>query len=86
VSAWARFEPQRGATAVLGLMFAADVPLAALAPIVLIGVAFLAYCLVDVVRAPSVRFLPRWAWAIICIASVPIGGIAYLLIGRGDRG
>ena len=63
----------------------AFVSVAALAPIVLIGVAFVVYCLVDVARAPSVRYLPKWAWALICLASIPLGGIVYLVVGRGDR-
>lgn len=64
----------------------AALPFVALAPVVAIGVAFVVYCLVDLVRAPSVKYLPKWVWALICIASVPIGGIVYLLVGRADRG
>ncbi|MDA8081005.1 MAG: PLDc N-terminal domain-containing protein [Actinomycetota bacterium] len=44
--------------------------------------AFLVFCLVDIFRIRDVRYLPRWAWAFICVASVPLGGIIYLLIGR----
>lgn len=58
--------------------------LAALVPIAVLAVAFAAYCVVDIVRRPSVRYLPRWAWGLICCLSVPWGGIAYLLLGRGD--
>jgi hypothetical protein len=59
-------------------------PLAALAPAALLGLAFVVFCLVDVFRRPAVRHLPRWAWALICCVSVPVGGIIYLLVGRGD--
>jgi hypothetical protein len=55
---------------------------AALIPIVLVAVGFVIFCLVDVVRAESVRFLPRWAWAVICVISIPLGGIVYLIVGR----
>ncbi|HEX2851298.1 MAG TPA: PLDc N-terminal domain-containing protein [Acidimicrobiales bacterium] len=65
-------------------MVAADVPVAALVPLVLIAVGFVVYCLVDLARAPSVRYLPKWVWALVCLASVPVGGIVYLLVGRGD--
>lgn len=58
---------------------------AALLPIILLVVAFVGFCLVDVVRATSTRYLPRWAWALICIVSVPFGGLAYLLLGRQER-
>jgi hypothetical protein len=40
------------------------------------------FCLNDLARAERVRFLPRWAWVIACLISIPVGGIAYLLIGR----
>ena len=40
------------------------------------------FCLVNLARAERVRFLPRWAWAVLCIIQIPLGGILYLLIGR----
>jgi hypothetical protein len=61
-------------------------PLAALAPLLVIAAGFVVYCLVDLARAPSVRYLPKWAWVLICLVSIPMGGIVYLLVGRGDRG
>ncbi len=30
----------------------------------------------------DVRILPRWMWVILCLIVSPIGGIAYLLVGR----
>lgn len=62
-----------------------DVPWAALAPIIVIGLGFAAYCLVDLARS-EVRYLPKWAWAIICVVSIPVGGIVYLLVGRAPSG
>lgn len=59
-----------------------DVPLAAVAPLVLLAVGFVVYCWVDLARADAVRWLPKWAWAVICVISVPVGGIVYLLWGR----
>lgn len=57
--------------------------LAALVPLLLVAAAFDAFCLVDLVRADDVRYLPKWGWAlIICLISAPIGGIAYLVAGR----
>jgi hypothetical protein len=55
---------------------------AALIPVVVVAVAFEVFCLVDVVRAEEVRYLPRWAWIAICLFSIPLGGIAYLIFGR----
>ena len=57
------------------------IPVAALAPLVLLALAFVGYCWFDLSRH-EVRYLPKWAWAIICLVSVPLGGIVYLLAGR----
>jgi predicted ABC-type exoprotein transport system permease subunit len=54
----------------------------ALVPVIVLGVAFIAYCLVDLVRAETVRHLPKWAWAVVIVVSIPLGGVAYLLVGR----
>ncbi len=40
--------------------------------------------LIDLARSP-VRYLPKWAWVLICLASIPLGGIIYLTVGRRDR-
>jgi hypothetical protein len=56
----------------------------ALLPLALLAVGFVAYCLVDIARS-EVRYLPKWAWMIICIASIPFGGVIYLLVGRQHR-
>lgn len=54
----------------------------ALIPVIVLGVAFIAYCLVDLARAETVRHLPKWAWAVVIVVSIPLGGVAYLLVGR----
>ena len=57
--------------------------LLALAPVVLLVVGLVIYCLVDLIRAPAVRHLPKPLWAlIILIGSVPIGPVLYLVLGR----
>jgi phospholipase D-like protein len=58
-----------------------DIPWAALAPILLLCAAFVIYCIVDVVRG-EVRYLPKWAWVVICLVSIPFGAIVYLAIGK----
>lgn len=57
------------------------VPAEALVPIVVLAVAWIAFCLVDLSRS-SVQHLPKWAWAVLIVISVPVGGIAYLALGR----
>jgi hypothetical protein len=46
---------------------------------------FDALCLADIARAGQVRYLPKWAWVLICLAQTPLGGIVYLSIGRLGR-
>lgn len=58
-----------------------DIPVAALAPVVILAFAFVGYCLFDLSRS-EVRYMPKWLWALVCILSIPLGGIVYLLIGR----
>lgn len=62
-----------------------DIPWAAILPLVLLALAFVAYCLVDIARH-EVRYLPKWAWVLVCVLSVPAGGIVYLLVGRAPGG
>jgi hypothetical protein len=50
-----------------------------------LAVAFDAFCVVDVGRAGRVRYLPKWAWVLICLSQTPGGGIAYLSIGHISR-
>jgi Phospholipase_D-nuclease N-terminal len=59
-----------------------DIPWAALGPVIILMVAFVGYCLFDLSRN-EVRHLPKWLWAVIVIISIPVGGIIYLLLGRG---
>ena len=56
--------------------------MAALVPVIVIGAGFVVFCLVDLARARQVRYLPKWVWALVCLISVPLGGIIYLSIGR----
>jgi hypothetical protein len=57
----------------------------ALAPLVILAAALVGYCLYDIHRAPTTRYLPRWAWALICVLSIPLGPLAYLVLGREAR-
>ena len=53
--------------------------------LVALGIGFDGYCLADIARASQVRYLPKWAWVLICLAQTPAGGIAYLCAGRVGR-
>ena len=61
-----------------------DIPWAAVAPILVLLAGFVVYCLIDLARS-DVQHLPKWAWGIICVISVPLGGIVYLTMGRKAR-
>lgn len=58
------------------------IPVAALLPMFILLAAFAIYCWWDIWHQESVNYLPKWAWAIVCVVSIPLGGIVYLLIGR----
>lgn len=58
----------------------------ALAPLLLLCLAFVVFVLVDIYRAESVRHMPKWAWALISVLSIPLGGILYLVLGRDRAG
>ena len=52
-----------------------------------LAVGFVVFCLIDLARAEKVRYLPKWAWAILCMGvglTIPFGGIVYLAVGK-DR-
>jgi predicted ABC-type exoprotein transport system permease subunit len=59
--------------------------IAALVPVIVIFVGFAVYCVVDVLRAERTKHLPKWAWLVICLVSIPMGGVLYLLLGRVSR-
>lgn len=56
----------------------------ALAPLVVLSIALLVYCLVDIVRSPQVRALPKpvWALVVVLLNAPPLGSLAYLIWGR----
>ena len=49
-----------------------------LIPVLVLAAGFVVFCEVDLARAEEVRYLPKWAWTLICLAQTPAGGIAYL--------
>jgi Phospholipase_D-nuclease N-terminal len=50
-----------------------------------LAIGFDAFCLVDIARAEQVRYLPKWAWVLICLIQTPSGGIIYLCFGHMAR-
>lgn len=61
--------------------------LLALIPLFALLAGLIVYCLVDLIRAQSVRYLPKPVWAlIIVLVSAPFGALAYLVFGRDRHG
>ncbi|MEU8264255.1 ATP-binding cassette domain-containing protein [Micromonospora sp. NPDC048999] len=56
---------------------------AVLLPIGVVALAFIVFCYVELARRPA-KALPKPVWAVIIVASIPFGGIVYLLLGRGE--
>lgn len=60
-------------------------PLELILPVLAVALAFVGYCWYDLARMPGTRYLPKWAWAIVCVVTIPLGGLAYLLVGRSEH-
>ncbi len=54
-----------------------------LAPLILIQLGLMVYCLIDLSRRERVKG-PKWLWAIIIIFGELIGPVVYLIAGRGE--
>lgn len=54
----------------------------ALIIVVAVVLTFEVCCLVDVARAKEVRRLDRQTWALICLVTLPLGGVLYLSLGK----
>jgi hypothetical protein len=50
--------------------------------VLVLAVSWDGLCLWDLAHADQVRYLPKWAWAVICLISCPLGGLLYIVIGR----
>lgn len=49
-------------------------------PLGVLLVALVGFAMVRLIRAPSVPYLPKWAWAILMLATVPTGAVVYLIL------
>jgi hypothetical protein len=54
----------------------------ALIVLLVVVLGFVVCCLVDMARAREFRRLDRETWALICLVSLPLGGILYLTLGK----
>lgn len=49
------------------------------------AVGFVAWCLADLARDPAPRLLPSPVWTAAIMMFQPLGGIAWLVLGRSSR-
>lgn len=56
-------------------------PVAAIVPVVILAIAYVVWVIRDI-SLSQVRYLPKWAWALITVVSIPLGGLIYLLVGK----
>ena len=54
---------------------------AAIGPLLVVSLGIVVWALVDVARH-DVRWLPKWAWVVICLLSIPLGAVVFLIVGR----
>ncbi len=53
-------------------------------PIVLLQLILMIVALVDLSKRERVRWLPKWAWALIIILGELLGPIVYFILGREE--
>jgi len=46
-----------------------------------VAIGFAVLCLVILAQSATVRYLPKWGWALIICLSIPWGGIVFLILG-----
>jgi hypothetical protein len=57
---------------------------ALLAPLIVLGLALLVYCLIDLMRRDSVTGGNKLVWAAVIVLLGTLGQIVYLIVGRGE--
>lgn len=53
-------------------------------PIIILAFIYIFFCIKSILLANKTRFFPKWVWGIICIISIPLGGILYLIFGKDE--
>ena len=56
----------------------------ALVPVLVLVLAYVVWIITDI-QGSEVKHLPKWAWILIALLSIPLGGIVYLLVGKADQ-
>ncbi len=59
--------------------------LAAWVPLFVVFAAFSGWCLWHL-ALHDVRYMPKWAWALLIVFSMPLGGLVYVLVSVLEAG
>lgn len=54
-------------------------------PLFIVFAVFTVWCLWHLARN-DVSFMPKWAWALLIVVAMPLGGIIYVLVSVFDAG
>jgi hypothetical protein len=54
-------------------------------PVVVLVIGLIGWAVIDIVRAPRVRHLPKAIWVLVVVLCVPVGAVLYLVLGRDRR-
>lgn len=53
-----------------------------LIPLIIIVLAYITFFARDIITRRKTEHFPKWVWMIICLISMPAGGIVYYIFGR----
>ncbi|MEY8662604.1 PLDc N-terminal domain-containing protein [Ligilactobacillus faecis] len=53
-----------------------------LIPLILLGIVYLYLCIRSIFWKDETRYLPKIVWLVICLVSIPLGGVLYYFVGR----
>lgn len=56
-----------------------------LIPLIIIQLLLAIFALLDLAKREKIRFLPKWAWALIIIFGEMVGPLIYFLVGRAEE-
>lgn len=54
-------------------------------PLVVIQLGLMVFCLFDLSKRETVKYLPKWGWVLVVVLGELLGPIIYLLIGRAEE-
>ncbi|MGT2906713.1 PLDc N-terminal domain-containing protein [Streptococcus dentiloxodontae] len=53
-----------------------------LIPLMLLVLFYVGFCWYDIFTSRGTRYLSKGIWALLCLLSMPLGGVMYFILGR----